>query len=129
VSGLQTVAVDFDGVIHDYTQGWQDGSIYGQPVPGSLAALRTLMARYAVFIHTSRDPGQVAAWLADRGLTTVIDVDGPAHPPRQFWDRHGELLVTDRKLPAAAYIDDRAVRFESWPQALADLAEATRPAG
>lgn len=30
----------------------------------------------------------------------------------------GLVLVTDRKLPAIAYIDDRAVRFTNWPDAL-----------
>lgn len=33
----------------------------------------------------------------------------------------GMLLVTNRKLPAVAYVDDRAVRFESWNQTLATL--------
>lgn len=39
-----------------------------------------------------------------------------------FWDTRGVLLVTNRKLAARAYIDDRAIRFESWEQALRDLA-------
>lgn len=39
-----------------------------------------------------------------------------------FWSERGQLLVTNRKLPAVAYIDDRGIRFESWDQALADLA-------
>ena len=27
------VAFDFDGVIHRYSKGWQDGSIYDEPFP------------------------------------------------------------------------------------------------
>ncbi len=38
---------------------------------------------------------------------------------KPFWNERGLLLVTDRKLAAEAYIDDRAVRFEDWAQALA----------
>jgi hypothetical protein len=36
------------------------------------------------------------------------------------------LLVTDRKLPAIAYVDDRAVRFHDWEQAMADIATFER---
>ena len=61
----ETVAVDFDGVIHTYDKGWQDGAIYGEPVHGAFEGLRALMSRYAVFIHTSRDPGQVGRWMAE----------------------------------------------------------------
>jgi hypothetical protein len=80
------------------------------------------MDRFAVFVHTTRDPYQVEEWLTDLGLPAVID-DGTGVPG--FWDRRGLLLVTNRKYAAVAYIDDRAIRFETWDQALADLAVAT----
>ncbi|MFG2970841.1 hypothetical protein ACGFZS_46990 [Streptomyces sp. NPDC048288] len=122
----KTLAIDFDGVIHAYSKGWQDGTIYDPPLPGSLEAIRSLMETYAVFIHTTRDAGAVAGWLADHGFDTVLDVDGPTHPKRQFWNDLGALLVTDRKLPAVAYIDDRGIRFTNWDQALTDLQDATQ---
>ncbi|MFJ8727693.1 hypothetical protein [Streptomyces sp. NPDC093269] len=121
----QTVAVDFDGVIHAYSQGWRDGTIYDPPLPGALDSLRSLMQDHAVFIHTTRHAAAVAGWFADRGFDTVLDVDGPSHPKREFWNEQGALLVTDRKLPAIAYIDDRAIRFRSWKQALAELSYVT----
>lgn len=110
-----TIAVDFDGVIHAYTKGWHDGTIYDPPIPGAIEGLRTLMADNAVFIFTTRDVGQVAEWLLIRGFSTRTGYDGP------FWNERGVLLVTNRKLAATAYLDDRAVRFENWDQALADL--------
>lgn len=110
----RTVAVDFDGVIHAYSKGWQDGSIYDAPHPGALDGLRKLMDHYAVFVHTSRDTLAVAAWLASHGMTVATD---PAADVR-FWTERGVLLVTQRKLPAVAYLDDRAVRFTSWAAAL-----------
>lgn len=123
----KTIAVDFDGVVHGYSKGWQDGTIYDPALPGAIDALHTLMASYAVFIHTSRTPTDVAAWLADYGFDTLVDVDGPKHPKREFWNEQGTLLVTDRKLPALVYIDDRAIRFQSWKQALAKLENLANP--
>ena len=117
---MATVAVDFDGVIHAYDKGWQDGSIYGEPVPGAFDGLTLLMQRYAVFIHTSRDPGQVGRWMKKHSDIPVAWFEDDRNPP-QFWNHQDSILITSRKLPAVAYIDDRAIRFESWDQALADL--------
>lgn len=117
---MSTVSVDFDGVIHAYRRGWADGTIYDPPVPGALEALRTLMSEHAVFVLTSRDPEQVAPWLDGHGFETVVD----RHTARRrFWNGRGKLLVTSRKLPASAYIDDRAVRFTDWDRTLREVAD------
>jgi hypothetical protein len=115
----RTVAVDFDGVIHAYSKGWQDGSIYDDPVPGALDGLRTLMQDYAVFVHTTRDPEPVAIWLSRHGLKAICSSSDELLP--EFWTDQSRILVTRRKLPAVAYIDDRAIRFESWDRALDDM--------
>ncbi|MEV3986620.1 hypothetical protein [Nonomuraea sp. NPDC049758] len=114
---IRTVAVDFDRVVHRYSRGWADGTIYDPPMDGALDGLRTLMEHYSVFIHTSRTPADVADWLAAHELLVATD---PSDDLR-FWVERGVLLVTNRKLPASVYLDDRAVRFTSWPQALHDL--------
>lgn len=149
-----TIAVDFDGVIHAYSRGWQDGSIYDPPIPGALDALYELMRQDSVFVFTTRDPEQVTEWLKEQGLNATTDdsclpchgsgggqLTEPNGEPLSpawvckackgsglitFWNQRGVLLVTNRKLAAVAYIDDRAIRFESWGQALSDLAERGR---
>lgn len=120
-----TIAIDFDGVIHTYERGWADGTIYGEPVPFALYAIETLMKRDAVFIHTTRNARQVARWIE---RTSQYQIDCTTRPPRTcygrrkpFWNRRGLLLVTDRKLPAAVYVDDRAHHFKSWGQTLTAL--------
>ncbi len=143
---VQTVAVDFDGVIHAYSKGWQDGSIYDEPIPGAVESIRSLQQRYAVFIFTSREPEQVMPWLEQwfdvtidercgrchGGLQTADDAPWPGHTEASckecggsgrlsFWNSQEQLLVTNRKLPAVAYVDDRAVRFTDWPTVLVDL--------
>lgn len=117
-----TIAVDFDVPLHDYARGWHDGSIYGGETPGAFAALRSLMAMDAVFIHTSRAPAAVAEWLSERGgFQTLVD-DGSLG--LEFWNRRGLLLVTGHKYPAHCYVDDRAVPFTGdWQATIARVAE------
>lgn len=122
---MLTVAVDFDGVVHRYSRGWLDGTIYDKPVSGAKISLGALMERYAVYIHTSRDPQTVAEWIYyEMGIPTQVSMKVPPDSePLEFWNEQGILLVTNRKLPAIAYIDDRAIFFENWGQALSDLAK------
>lgn len=115
---VPTIAVDFDKVVHRYSRGWADGSIYDPPLPGALAGLRDLMGYGAVFIFTARDPHQVVPWLTGYGFDAVADSPVTA---RAFWSTRGRLLVTSRKYPALVYLDDRAVRFTSWATALDDV--------
>lgn len=123
MNALTTVAVDFDGVIHNMTDGYLDGSIYGDLHTGATDALLRLMRRHAVFIHTARKPKGVARWIERQTgytieCTTMID---PLPWRRKFWNKKNLLLVTNRKLPAVAYIDDRGIRFEDWEQTFTDL--------
>lgn len=113
-----TIACDLDGVVHQYSRGWYDGTIYDPPMPGAIDGLRQLMKHEAIFIHTTRDTHQTVAWLHAQGLPAVADSPVSA---RVFWDNRDTLLVTNRKLAARAYLDDRAIRFVSWDQALRDL--------
>lgn len=119
---MTTIAVDFDGVIHKYSRGWGDGSIYDDPIPGAFSSLELLMTRDPVFVHTSRNPKQVARWIEQRSSYTI---ECTTRMPRKWWGRRehfwnvrGFLLVTNRKLPAKVYIDDRAIRFTTWDEIL-----------
>lgn len=116
----QTIAIDFDGVIHAYSKGWQDGTIYDEPVPGALETIACLLERgYAVYIHSARSPRKIKRWLARQRLH-----DGPVSAQHtiplkivplwyKFWDTPGVLGITSRKMAAAIYIDDRAYHFDT----------------
>ncbi len=99
----QTVAVDFDGVIHSYEKGWQDGSIYGTPVEGAFEHICKIRSRgYNVVIFSARPKEQIGEWLLN---------NWPRVPP------YGDIPeVVNEKPLAVAYIDDRAIRFQSWKQ-------------
>lgn len=106
----KTIAIDFDGVIHKYSKGWQDGSIYDVPMEGAIEALERLLKRgYRVVIHTCRAEtsegmNQVLQWL----LT---------HAPHLAKEEY-KISVTDKKPKAIAYVDDRAIRFTNWADVL-----------
>ena len=51
---LNNIAIDFDGVIHNFDKGWYDGTCYGEPLPGSLDALKTLSKKYNIIIFTAK---------------------------------------------------------------------------
>lgn len=77
------------------------------------------MSEYAVFIFSTRDPEQILKWMQEKygkmiPCTTEVPESG-------FWNEQGTILITNRKLAAVAYIDDRAIRFTNWNQAIADL--------
>ena len=98
------IAVDFDGVIHAYTKGWQDGSIYDEPVEGAIEALLKLSERFEVYIFTTRvkdleQADMIRQWLIKHGWP---------HVEKPFPE------ITNIKQPATAYIDDRAIRFTNW---------------
>lgn len=106
----RVVAVDFDGVIHAYSKGWQDGAIYDVPVEGAQERLKLLVDwGYEVVIFTTRanptinedatlEIHKVTLWLADNGM----------YEGTHFHE------ITALKPVAGVYIDDRALRFTNW---------------
>lgn len=101
-----TIAIDFDGVIHAYTKGWQDGEIYDEANDGTREALEDLSRRYELTVFTARENLEpVRRWLQDR------------YPDIRFAD------VTNKKPKAKLYIDDRAVHFTGWESTLETVRE------
>lgn len=97
------VAVDFDGVLHRYTSRWVAPDVIpDQPVEGAIVWLNRLCAdpELEVVIHTTRArtfEGQAAIkkWLLAQGFTGSVLT----------------LRITDQKIGAHLYIDDRGYCF------------------
>lgn len=110
------IAIDFDGVLHGYSKGWADGTVYDPPVPGTRKAMEQLKAQghYLIIFSTrtnkvfrkKSDPDQqplMEAWLAEHSI-----------PFDKIW-LYGKPM-------ADIYLDDRALTFKGdWQQTLQDI--------
>ena len=115
----KTIAIDFDGVIHSFELGFHDGTIYGTPLPGSLESIKKIAEKYKIIIYTAKAKKDrplingktgtelVWEWLKKYKIDTLI-ADVTAEKPR-----------------AVCYIDDKAIQFINWNQALNDLSTFT----
>jgi len=65
---LPILVLDFDGVVHAYSKGWQDGSIYDPPVPGTGEALLKFLGYFQVSIFSTRS----RRWLQRRKMRRYV---------------------------------------------------------
>lgn len=118
---LPILCLDFDGVIHSYSSGWQGAAIIPDPpVPGAIPFICDAVGKFRVAIFSSRSnqPGGIDAM---RGWLMSFIVE---HCDRYDDARHVFDLIEwpQEKPPALVTIDDRAIQFTGdWP-ALADIA-------
>jgi len=113
----KTIAVDFDGVIHGYSKGWQDGKPYDEPVKGSKEAMEKLISEgYHVMIYTTRcNPDYLEGSDVDR----IQDV-------KDYLSKHkipySEIYTGNGKPKATTYVDDRAITFKGdWSQTINEI--------
>lgn len=99
----RTIALDFDGVIHHYREGWKGPlNIYDTPVPGAFDFIRQSLVEFDVVIFSAR--------LASEAAESAI---------KSWFTKHGldksdikELKFSAIKPPAVLYIDDRGYHFD-----------------
>jgi hypothetical protein len=103
------IAIDFDGVIHKNSKGFFDGTVYDEPIEGSLDSIKKIYnLGYRIIIFTAKAKSDrplvggktgkelVWDWLKKYNIDTYIKE------------------VTSEKPRALYYIDDKAIRFENW---------------
>lgn len=107
-----TIAIDFDGVIHDANMGWGDGTCYGDPILGSIEAIKDLSKKYEIVIFTAKAK-------KDRPL---VDGKTGVELVKEWLHKHNILDIvkdiTSEKPRAELYIDDNGYRFENWNDTL-----------
>lgn len=110
------IAVDFDGVIHGYSKGWHDGTIYDVPKPGAAKAITTLRSLgFRIVIYSTRNLPRIVDGVEQEGMWAAVEdyLRQHAIPFDEVWRKAEKPL-------AVAFIDDNAIHFDNWAQALGD---------
>ena len=107
-----TVAIDFDGVLHNANLGWGDGTCYGDPLPGAIDAIKELSKKYKIIIFTAKAKTDRPLVNGKTGVELV----------KEWFERHNILDyihdITSEKPRAELYVDDNGYRFENWSDTL-----------
>ncbi len=99
----RTIALDFDGVLHQYDGVYS--AFLSEPIPGAREAIFEFLENgFEVVIFSTRDSESIETWLKEHNF-----------PP---------LTVTDKKPLCVVMVDDRAIRFDGvWsPEFIASVA-------
>lgn len=109
----KTIAIDFDGVLHDDYLGFYDGTIYGRKFDGVDEGLKFIFEMgYTIVIFTAKAKPDRPLIGNKSGVELVWD-----------WLKKHNLdkfvtAVTAEKPRALLYIDDKAVRHTDWVSTL-----------
>ena len=104
---INTIAIDFDGVINSFKSGWKGAEFTDEPVNGAFEAINILLSEgYKVVIYSTRaETVEGKNTIYNYLLKNNINIS--------------EIEVTDKKPIALVYIDDRAINFSgNWNETL-----------
>lgn len=120
------LCLDFDGVCHQYTSGWQGVTVIpDDAVPGLFEFLERVMPVFDVQVFSSRSRtdegiGAMQVWFVEQRKKWRQTID-PDIPLQRL-----NITFPRTKPPAHITIDDRAITFNgTWPNV--DLLLAFRP--
>ncbi|MCZ2337557.1 MAG: hypothetical protein LC127_05020, partial [Chitinophagales bacterium] len=92
------------------------GSVYDPPVEGAAQFIfDCLMVKgWSVFVMSTREPDQIKEWMENtlfEGKEMPFKITILSSKAR-FWNAKKNIGITNRKIAAHVYIDDRGMRFE-----------------
>lgn len=120
---MQTICIDFDGVIHSYEKGWCNGAIYGKVTLGfwEWAIEAEKVMKLVIYSSRSKTPGGrlgMKRWLKKQWDSTQ----------QEFGGNMPKFEFAATKPPAWLTIDDRCVTFTGdWGELSPETILAFRP--
>lgn len=110
------IAIDFDGVIHGYSKGWDNGDIYDAPVPGAREALARLKKEgHYIYIFSTR----TNKIFRKKGEEDEKNQEKMMKEWLKEHDIPYDKIWTFGKPMADLFIDDRAINFNGkWDETL-----------
>ncbi len=106
----KTICIDFDGVLHDYSEGFKGKDVFGDMVPDADVATKLLKDKgWTVIIYTTRPKTKkLEAWLSEHKIAYDYINENPDQPE----DAKGGKIIAD------LYLDDRGMcfrgRWDEW---------------
>lgn len=100
---MKELAIDFDGVIHDY-HGWTGDVPQGGPIPGAREAIQELKKDFRIVIFTTRKPEFIRPWLKRYGFDENVSI------------------TNEKRSSFTVMLDDRGMNFAgNWETAVKQL--------
>lgn len=98
------IAVDFDGVIADYSKGYQGKGVFGKPLANTKTLLHRLhQENWKIIIYTTRtEYKELAKYLKKNNIPFDYINNSPWQP----------TINKTGKIRADVYLDDRAITFD-----------------
>ena len=111
---MATIALDFDGVLHHYLNGWLGETVLEMPTPDASSFCKKLKELgHSLIIFSTRAT-------TDKGKKAIEDW-------LLLWDFPDKIKVTAVKPKAKLYIDDRGFRFDGKFDKVLDYIENENP--
>jgi phosphoglycolate phosphatase-like HAD superfamily hydrolase len=111
----KTICIDFDGVLHDYSEGYKGLDVFGKQIPGAAEAVQNLKKQgWQIIIFTARPVTDgLKMWLKENDIPFDFINENPS-----------QLDAASTKPYADIYLDDRGLQFKgNWQESLKEIAE------
>ena len=102
------VCIDFDGVIHSYDRGWQNGEIYGEVVTGFFEWALVAQNYFELVVYSSRSKTLIGT----QKMAEWLDAKYSEWQKTAPISEQLHIQFSHEKPPAFITIDDRAITFK-----------------